>query len=102
MKRNSTSMLTRAIAAVLACLFALPSAAMPPVSAGPGATDGRVVKAASDCYAVAQQMAAQEGGQVVSVSTENRGGQMVCVIVVLVPGQAGERPRRAQFVVPAG
>ena len=31
-----------------------------------------------------------------------RGGQQVCVIVVLVPGKDGQRPRRSEIVVPMG
>lgn len=55
----------------------------------------------ADCYAIGQQVAAQNGGQLARASAANRGGQQVCVIVVLVPGKDGQRPRRAEFVVPA-
>lgn len=55
----------------------------------------------ADCYAIGQQVAAQNGGQLARASAANRGGQQVCVIVVLVPGRDGQRPRRAEFVVPA-
>ena len=55
----------------------------------------------ADCYAIGQQVAAQNGGQLARASASNRGGQQVCVIVVLVPGKDGKRPRRAEFVVPA-
>jgi len=55
----------------------------------------------ADCYAIGQQVAAQNGGQLARASASNRGGQQVCVIVVLVPGKDGQRPRRAEFVVPA-
>jgi hypothetical protein len=58
--------------------------------------------AAADCYSIGQQMAAQAGGKLANVREANRGGQTVCVIVVLVPGKDGGRPRRQEFVVPAG
>ena len=61
-----------------------------------------VVPAAADCYAIGQQVAAQHGGTLAKASSGTRGGQAVCVIVVLVPGKEGERPRRAEIVVPQG
>jgi hypothetical protein len=61
-----------------------------------------VMPVASDCYAVGQQVAAQKGGTLAKASQSTRGGQAVCVIVVLVPGKDGERPRRAEVVVPQG
>jgi hypothetical protein len=61
-----------------------------------------VVPVASDCYAVGQQVAAQKGGTLAKASQATRGGKAVCVIVVLVPGKDGQRPRRAEIVVPQG
>jgi len=57
--------------------------------------------AAADCYGIGQQIAAQSGGQLANVREANQGGQSVCVVVVLVPGKDGGRPRRQEFVVPA-
>jgi hypothetical protein len=59
-----------------------------------------VVLAASDCYAIGQQVADQNGGTLAKASQSTRGGQAVCVIVVLVPGKDGQRPRRSEIVVP--
>ena len=56
--------------------------------------------AAADCYAIGQQVAAQEGGTLAKASPETEGGRPVCRIVVLLPGKDGQRPRRAEFVVP--
>ena len=61
-----------------------------------------VTPVAADCYAVGQEVAAQKGGTLAKASSSTRGGQAVCVIVVLVPGKDGERPRRAEVVVPQG
>ncbi len=66
-----------------------------------GPTAGPVL-AAPDCHAVGQQYAAQAGGQLAKATPEVRGGQQVCVIVVLMPGKDGQRPRRNEIVVPAG
>lgn len=55
----------------------------------------------ADCYAIGQRVAADMGGKLAAANAENQGGQMVCRIVVLVPAQNGERPRRAEVVVPA-
>ncbi len=58
--------------------------------------------AAPDCHAIGQQYAAQSGGQLAKATPEVRGGQQVCVIVVLMPAKDGQRPRRNEIVVPAG
>lgn len=55
---------------------------------------------AADCYAIGQQVAQQNGGTLAKASQSTRGGQPVCVIVVLVPGKEGQRPRRSEIVVP--
>ena len=60
-----------------------------------------VEPAAADCYGIGQQIAAQNGGQLANVREANQGGQAVCVVVVLVPGKDGGRPRRQEFTVPA-
>lgn len=65
------------------------------------AVDGPFAVAAADCYAIGQQVAAENGGTLARASQSTRGGQPVCVVVVLVPGKDGERPRRAEIVVPA-
>ncbi|MFI0846926.1 hypothetical protein [Mesorhizobium sp. IMUNJ 23232] len=54
----------------------------------------------SDCYAIGQQVAEQKGGTLARASQSTKGGQPVCVIVVLVPGKDGQRPRRTEIVVP--
>jgi predicted proteasome-type protease len=69
--------------------------------AGPAADNGEVMMAAADCYSIGEQVAAQNGGTLAKASQQNRGGQTVCVIVVLVPGKDGQRPRRTEVVVPA-
>jgi hypothetical protein len=57
--------------------------------------------AAADCYAIGQQVAEQNGGTLAKASQTTRGGQEVCIIIVLVPGKDGQRPRRSEIVVPA-
>lgn len=59
------------------------------------------VKAAGDCYAIGQQVAAENGGTLARATPATQDGQPVCRIVVLLPAKEGERPRRAEFVVPA-
>ncbi len=61
-----------------------------------------VIVAQADCYSIGQQVAAQSGGTLARASSSTQGGQPVCVIVVLVPGKDGQRPRRREIVVPAG
>ena len=57
--------------------------------------------AAADCYSVGQRVAAQNGGQLAKATPETRRGKTVCVVVVLIPAKDGQRPRRAQIIVPA-
>ncbi|TJW12618.1 MAG: hypothetical protein E5W82_15960 [Mesorhizobium sp.] len=88
---------TAILALSAAGLFALQATAMPvvvPEQVQP------VVLAASDCYAIGQQVAEQNGGTLAKASQSTRGGQPVCVIVILVPGKDGQRPRRSEIVVP--
>ena len=54
-----------------------------------------------DCYSVGSRVASQNGGTLVQATPEKRGGQTVCRVVVVIPGGNGERPKRAEFVVPA-
>lgn len=56
--------------------------------------------AAADCFAIGQQVAAQNGGTLARATPATQDGQPVCRIVVLLPAKEGERPRRAEFVVP--
>jgi hypothetical protein len=65
----------------------------------PSAPD-MILLAASDCYAIGQQVAAQNGGTLARATPATQGGRAVCRIVVLLPAKQGERPRRAEFVVP--
>jgi hypothetical protein len=47
------------------------------------------------------QAAPLSGGTLARASSSSQGGRPVCVIVVLVPGKEGQRPRRREIVVPA-
>jgi hypothetical protein len=59
-----------------------------------------VLQAQSDCYSIGQQVAADRGGTLAKATQTTKGGREVCVIVVLLPGKDGGRPRRDQVVVP--
>ncbi len=97
MKKSRLSVGSMVLAFCAGTLLAPQAGAVPRVQ--PSRSD-TVVAIASDCYAVGQQVAAQHGGQLAKASQSTRGGQPVCVIVVLVPGKDGQRPRRAEVVVP--
>lgn len=60
-----------------------------------------VVQVAADCTAVGERVAAQQGGQLAKSTETVQNGQPMCVVVVLVPGRDGERPRRVEVAVPA-
>ena len=77
-----------------------------PVSAGalPIATPQKsnvFVVAAADCAAVGEQVAASQGGQLAKSTPTTQNGRAMCVVVVLIPGRDGERPRRVEVAVPA-
>lgn len=93
------SRVAAALAAALA-LMAGPAAALP--TAAPAAPVAPLVYVAGNCYAIGQQIAAENGGTLARASEDAQGGQPVCRIVVLVKGKDGERPRRTEFVVPQG
>jgi hypothetical protein len=92
------SLLQTAIATVSAVvLLVSEAAALPAVSIG---AEGIMKTVASDCYAIGEQVAAQNGGTLAKAAPSTKGGQPVCVVVILVPGKGGQRPRRVQLVVP--
>lgn len=97
MKTFGSHIRTAMLALGAACLLASQVTAMP--VAEPSA-EQPIVLAAGDCYAIGQQVAQQNGGTLAKASQATRGGQQVCVIVVLVPGKDGQRPRRSEIVVP--
>jgi hypothetical protein len=88
----------------LAGLIAATGFTVSELFAAPAWTEDNPVQMAQggvDCYAIGEQVAAQYGGTLARATPANRGGQIVCQIVVLVPGKGGGRPRRVQVVVPA-
>ena len=65
------------------------------------APDGTaIVRTATDCSGAASQVVGQTGGQLLSASPQTQGGQTVCVITVLVPGNGYERPKKVTVTVP--
>ncbi|OHV87002.1 hypothetical protein [Mesorhizobium sp. ORS 3428] len=97
MKTLRSHIRTATLALAAAGLIVSQATAMPVIEPS---VDKPVVLAAGDCYAIGQQVAAQSGGTLAKASQSTRGGQQVCVIVVLVPGKEGQRPRRSEIVVP--
>ncbi len=89
----------RRLVLAAAGLAAALSAVSLPASARGG--NGVVQSAGGDCYSIGLQVAADNGGTLAKASATTQDGQTVCIIVVLVPGKEGQRPRRAEFVVAA-
>ena len=83
-------------------LVAAHAAAAAPLMAGnPGDSGGPLVMAAdADCYAVGEEKAAELGGTLAKARPDVDGETPVCLLVIVVPGQDGERPRRVEIVVP--
>ena len=59
-----------------------------------------VLTQAADCYAVGEQQAAAQGGTLATAGDAVQNGQPVCRVIVVVPGQNGERPKRVEIIVP--
>lgn len=65
------------------------------------APDGTaIVRTSGDCSGAASQVVGQTGGQLLSASPQTQGGQAVCVITVLVPGNGNDRPKKVTVTVP--
>ncbi|WEX07724.1 hypothetical protein [Chelativorans sp. AA-79] len=92
MKKIRSKILWLTNAGVALGLFATSAFARPPLLLAQGAPD---------CYAIGQQIAAEQGGTLAGASAETQGGSTVCRIVILVPAKDGERPRRVEVTVPA-
>ncbi len=60
-----------------------------------------LIAAAGDCATAGERVAASQGGQLAKSTPTTQNGKPVCVVVVLVPGRGGERPRRVEVAVPA-
>lgn len=56
---------------------------------------------ATDCNAIGQKIADEQGGQLSKATSVVQNGSNVCVVVVIVPGRNGEQPRRVEVAVPA-
>ena len=85
-------------------LVAAQAATMTPVatvSQDLRAPDGTaIVRTAGDCSGAASKVVGQTGGQLLSASANTSGGQTVCVITVLVPGNGNDRPKKVTVSVP--
>ncbi len=89
-----------AAAALTGAVTAAHAAGLAGIARPPVAPPGPIVAVAGDCRAIGQQIAAQHGGTLADAHVENRGGQQVCVGVVVVPARGGERGRQIPFAVP--
>jgi hypothetical protein len=66
------------------------------------AVDGPILVQGADCYAIGEQEAATQGGTLASASDAVKNGQPVCRVILVIPGQNGERPKRVEIIVPKG
>ncbi len=57
---------------------------------------------AADCYAIGEQQAAAQGGTLAMANDAVQNGQPVCRVIIVVPGQNGERPKRMEIIVSKG
>ena len=59
-----------------------------------------VITVQADCFAVGQDKAAEMGGTLAKAKPDEEGGAPVCRLVIVVPGEEGERPKRVEITVP--
>lgn len=88
------------LAALLAVSLSAPAADAGTVPVVEPSMPSIVLPAAGDCYAIGQSVAAQNGGTLAAARAAKRGGRSVCIVVVLIPGKNGQRPRRQEIIVP--
>ena len=55
----------------------------------------------ADCVAVGQRIAAEQNGRLARSTPVVQKGREMCVVVVLIDGSNGEKPRRVEVAVPA-
>lgn len=91
---------TSLLAAALAAGFGASIAQAGTIPVAEPSVPENVITVAGDCYAIGQGVAAQNGGTLAAARSAKRGGRQVCVIVVLIPGKNGQRPRRQEIIVP--
>jgi hypothetical protein len=88
------------ITGLVAALLLAPVAGHAAPSPAPSLAPSIAMPVQAGCNAVAQQLAAEYGGKA-RASLQNRGGQQVCVVVIVVEGKDGARAQRIERVVPA-
>jgi hypothetical protein len=88
------------ITGLVAALLLAPIAGQAAPAFAPSAVPSIAMPVQAGCNAVAQQLAAEYGGKA-RASLQNRGGQQVCVVVIVVEGKDGARAQRIERVVPA-
>jgi len=54
----------------------------------------------TDCTVIGQKVAAEQAGQLTKATLAVQNGRDVCIVVVLVPGKGGDKPRRVEIAVP--
>jgi hypothetical protein len=91
MNKHATTGAAMLATIMLSALTATATVAAPMTGAPAGVEEGIVEFAQANCNAAAQQVVAQTGGQLLSVSPGPNG---TCSVTVLVPGQGNERPRK--------
>ncbi len=63
------------------------------------ATNSLVLNVDADCFAIGQDKAAELGGTLAKAKPDMDGDAPVCRLVIVVPGQNGERPKRVEVTV---
>ncbi len=97
MSKHLTLSLTFALGLTIgSAAFAAPLLAGNPVTPA----SALVLNVEVDCFALGQDKAAELGGTLAKAKPDMDGGTPVCRLVIVVPGQNGERPKRVEVVVP--
>ena len=96
---NKNRLISALLAPVMLAGSSLPATASMPRVEAPD-TPVPFHNASAECYAIGQQIATREGGTLYNATAGTRGGQAVCIVVIVKPGGPGQRPRRIEVVQP--
>lgn len=97
---KNKSAISKYILVSAVALFSMPAQSAGWMSPAP-VKNSLVVQTAGDCAAAGKRVADAQGGTLTKATPAVQNGRNVCVVVVLVPGRNGERPRRVEVAVPA-
>lgn len=88
--------MTKILSILAIALFSL----MPSMNGSANALEANFEIAQSMCQNIGQRVAAERGATLLAASETTANGAPACEVVMLLPAQNGERPRREVMTIP--